>query len=176
MMNEVWKDVVGYEGCYQVSNFGRIRSTKRVTFDGRKRKEMIRAPSYDPDGYLTVNLSKDGISKTQRIHRLVATAFIPNPNGYSQINHKDENKSNNCVENLEWCTCEYNLKYGNRLRKVSGENHPRAKLTYEIVKEIRRSYKPRDPEYGAHALSRKYNVGYNNIGKIVRNEIWKFTE
>lgn len=114
-----------------------------------------------------------GKARTHRIHRLVATAFIPNPLRLNQINHKDEIKTNNNVENLEWCDVKYNINYGTRNQKVSGENSCRAKLSKEDVMYIRRHYKPRHKEYGAVALARKFNVYHGNIGKIVRREIWK---
>ena len=98
-MIEEWRDVPGYEGLYEVSNFGRVR-----------RNGKILKPSKDKDGYLQVSLSKNGI-KTTTIHRLVARAFIPNPQNLPQVNHKDEDKTNNTVDNLEWCTREYNMNY-----------------------------------------------------------------
>lgn len=109
-MEEIWKDVAGYEGYYQVSNLGRIRHIK---FD---RLLKLCCDSY---GYLIVVLSKGGIHRTRTVHRLVAKAFIPNESNYVQVNHKDENKQNNCVENLEWCDNKYNCNYGKRNKKIS---------------------------------------------------------
>lgn len=116
---EIWKDVVGFEGKYQISNYGRI---KRLTYaiirsNGKKQtwKEKILNPTKDASGYYgirscTKNNIKNGTMITLRIHRLVAEAFIPNPNNYNHINHIDGNKLNNRVDNLEWCTNEYNIK------------------------------------------------------------------
>lgn len=102
-MKEVWKDIKGYEGLYQVSNLGNVKSLK---FN----KEKILIPLFDKN-YLFIQLWKNGKYKRYKVHRLVAEAFIPNTNEYSCVNHKDENKQNNCVDNLEWCTNQYNIEY-----------------------------------------------------------------
>lgn len=113
-MNEIWKDVVGFEGLYQVSNLGNVKSLDRlVTYsDGRqithKGKEII---PLDNHGYLRVSLSKNGEKKEYRVHRLVALAFIPNPDNKPYVNHLDEVKSNNFVDNLEWSTKDENFNY-----------------------------------------------------------------
>lgn len=115
MEEEVWKDVVGYEGNYLVSNLGRIKTVLHiVTYKGRSyiSKERIMSLQYDAYGYLQVRLSKDAVKKTQKVHRIVAIAFIPNPNNLPEINHKDEIKTNNRVGNLEWCDRKYNMQYG----------------------------------------------------------------
>lgn len=121
---EIWKDIDGYEGIYQVSNEGRIKSLEKTWISGkhktiRHQQEKILKNSKDSYGYFVVGLSKGGKSKTLKVHRLVAEAFIPNPNGYKTINHKDENPENNSVSNLEWCTQAYNNTYGGRTRKTS---------------------------------------------------------
>ena len=117
--NEIWKDVAGYEGFYQVSNKGNVRSVARKDSIGRKRDGRILKPRYDKDGYLNVGLCKNGKSKTKNVHRLVAESFIPNPKGFLEINHKDESKSNNRVENLEWCTREHNMNHGTLIERSS---------------------------------------------------------
>ena len=101
-MIEVFKDVPGYEGLYQVSNLGNVKSL----ITGK-----ILSPGIDKGGYLKVSLYKSGEYKKLLVHRLVAIAFIPNPSNYPEVNHKDENKQNNCVDNLEWCTSQYNREY-----------------------------------------------------------------
>ena len=105
-MNEIWKDIVGYEGLYQVSNLGNV---KRINFF---KKERFVIPCSNGSGYLYVSLSKNNKRKNFYIHRLVATAFIENHDNLPVINHKDENRSNNSVDNLEWCTQKYNCNYG----------------------------------------------------------------
>ena len=119
---EVWKDIQGYEGLYQVSNKGRVRSIDRLIIQksgGNKcRKGQLLKPTVQ-NGYYKVALAKYNKKTNFRVHRLVADAFIPNPNNWSFINHIDENKSNNNAENLEWCTRQYNNNYGHRNEKIS---------------------------------------------------------
>ena len=115
---EKWKDIKGYEGYYQISNLGRIKSLPRDVGSNRCKKETIMKTSIDKDGYEHLVLCKDGKQKHFRVNRLVAQAFIPNPNNYPVVNHKDENKTNNDVKNLEWCTNEYNHNYGTRNERV----------------------------------------------------------
>ena len=115
---EIWKPVVGFEGYYEVSNRGRVRSLDRtvVMKDGKKRftrGKMLKPVVYNGKRhYHGVVLSKEGYHKRHSIHRLVAQAFIPNQDNLPEINHKDEDKTNNCVENLEWCDRKYNNAYG----------------------------------------------------------------
>ena len=104
---EIWKDIEGYEGLYQVSNTGKIKSLK--SWGGNN--ERIMKPRNQGTGYLSIGLSKDKKCRQFLVHRLVAQAFIPNPNNYDFVNHKDENKTNNVIENLEWCTKSYNSIY-----------------------------------------------------------------
>ena len=119
-MNEIWKDIAGYEQLYQVSNIGRVKSLERkVKWKNGYRivSEKIIKQIKDKDGYLKVNLNKGGIKKNIRVHRLVCYAFIPNQENFTEVNHKDECKTNNNVENLEWCTREYNNSYGTRKQR-----------------------------------------------------------
>lgn len=106
---EIWKNVVGYEGYYEVSSMGRVRNfeTKHVL------KHFLCS------GYPRVGLRRENKKNGMYIHRLVATAFIPNPNNYPQVNHRDETRHNNNVENLEWCTCQYNLAYGTARERMT---------------------------------------------------------
>lgn len=101
---ETWKPIKDYEELYKISNDGRIKSFH----NGRERIMKLNPHT---KGYLKVQLSFNGTIKAKYIHRLVAQAFIPNPNNYPQVNHKDENKSNNCVSNLEWCDNQYNINH-----------------------------------------------------------------
>lgn len=112
METEIFRDVEGYEGLYQISNEGIVKS---IWFG----KERILKPRKDRGGYYTVGFWKDRKLKWYKVHRLVATAFIPNPDNLPQVNHKDECKTNNTVENLEWCTQEYNNNYGVRNEKAT---------------------------------------------------------
>lgn len=120
MNEEIWKDIKEYEGIYQISNFGRVKSLYR-TIKGRWGetivKQKILKPVKDKDGYLIVTLCNNGNQRTHRIHRLVAVAFLDNINNFPFINHKDENKQNNCVDNLEWCTAKYNTNYGSSIKR-----------------------------------------------------------
>lgn len=122
-MNEIWKDIEGYEGYYQVSNFGRVKSLERVCRHplGGTRKVNEKIMKFDVNkkwGYLRVQLSKHGIDNKYLVHRLVAQAFIDNPNNYEVVNHKDQNPSNNHSQNLEWCTIQYNNTYGDKIKKM----------------------------------------------------------
>lgn len=102
-MREIWRDIKGYGGLYLVSNCGRVYGNESHTF---------LKPYRNYNGYLKVDLYKDGKRVKYFVHRLVAETFIPNPNNYPQVNHKDENKENNFVSNLEFCDCKYNINYG----------------------------------------------------------------
>lgn len=125
---EVWKDIKGYEGVYQISNTGKVKSLsryiKRNTGLG-KTEEAIKKPVVKANGYLGVGLWKNKKVKNFTIHRLVAIHFLENPNNYKYVNHKDEDKTNNNVENLEWCDILYNANYGtgNERRSLSNLNN-----------------------------------------------------
>lgn len=122
MDKEIWKDVPGYEGLYQVSSKGRVRSMDRIVSykeTTQFKKGKILLPMIAGANYLYVNLWKNNKRKYVSVHRLVALAFIPNPKGLKQVNHKDEDKTNNNVSNLEWCDAKYNINYGNTRKKIS---------------------------------------------------------
>ena len=112
-MEEIWKDIEGYDGVYQISTFGRVRK-KVKTKNGYDVLFMQPSKAKGERYYYIVKLSKNNKKTTHFIHRLVAQAFIPNPDKLPQVNHKDENPANNCADNLEWCTTKENNRYGSR--------------------------------------------------------------
>lgn len=115
MLTEIWKDISEFNGKYQVSNLGHVRNTNNLNDnDGG-----VLHPGALYNGYYRVTLSNGENTKREYVHRLVAKAFIDNPNNYPQINHKDENRLNNNVDNLEWCTDKYNANYGNHNKHIS---------------------------------------------------------
>ena len=130
-MEEIWKDIEGYEGLYQVSNFGNVKSLSKMWKSGSGyyiQKEIILKQQLKSKRYLGVGLTKNKKWKNFLVHRLVAEAFLENPNHYNQINHIDCNKLNNNIENLEWCSQEQNLEhaYKNGLltkRRLSNEKY-----------------------------------------------------
>lgn len=117
-MEEIWKDVKGYEGIYQVSNCGRVRRLDRITAQGHFLHGRILKPDVNKLGYHIAAFSKNGVKERIRVHRLVAMHFLDNKDNLPVINHKDENPSNNHVDNLEWCTMMYNNLYNDRHKKV----------------------------------------------------------
>ena len=143
----VRKPVVGYEGYYEVDQFGRVFSVERVVSvddNGRKYEKRVSGKQMKQclknNGYKSVSLTKGGVTKAFYVHRLVAEAFIPNPDNLPMVNHKDEDKTNNFVENLEWCTNNYNINYGTARKrqadKIRGIPH-----TEEHKKKISESMK-----------------------------------
>ena len=123
VFSEKWVDIPCYEGYYQVSSFGRVRTLDRylpATNGGKQlRKGCVIQPSTMPNGYLMVSLHKGGKSVSKYVHRLVASAFVPNPLDLKEVNHKDEDKTNNRLDNLEWCTHRYNINYGTAAKRIS---------------------------------------------------------
>lgn len=119
-MKEIWKDIKDYEGLYQVSNLGRVKSLSRIAKLRnvvRKVPERLLKPTIGGRGYLYVGLGKEGKTNRIAVHILVAKTFIENTLNLPFINHKDEDKTNNCVDNLEWCTPKYNINYGTRNKR-----------------------------------------------------------
>lgn len=174
--NEVWKDVIGFEGLYHVSSLGRVKAVCKKIANRRYSTERIKIlPErlIRPSGrrYKTVCLFIDGTRFYKLVHRLVAAAFIPNPANKPEVNHKDGNKTYNSVSNLEWVTkSENELHCIHVLGKLvpKGENHSSTKLTFKQVCEIRRKYIPR--EYSTRKLASEYNVSNSRIVHIVNNK------
>lgn len=136
MMGEEWKEVYGFDILFEISNKGRVR-TKHHGKQGYKKEYRYIEPTDNGNGYLRMNVRQNNHPKTIYIHRLVADAFVENPNKYCEVNHKDENKHNNVAENLEWCLHRYNCNYGTRNEKCGGKKQIRCKETgiiYESVK------------------------------------------
>lgn len=162
---EIWRNISNYEGLYQISNFGRVKSLG----NDKLRKEKILKQTKNKKGYLRVIFCKKGIIKAFQVHRLVANTFIPNPNNFHCVNHKDENKENNCVENLEWCTYQYNLNYGTcQQRRVSNIDFKN--------RTVNTDYKARtiNTDYKAIAEKQSKRVyQYSKDGELVA--IWNST-
>lgn len=118
-MEELWKDVIGHEGIYKISNKGKVLRIEGKDSLGRPRKERIIKPKQNNRGYWQIRLYKNGKTENWLLHRLVAKNFIENPNNLSQVNHKDENKDNNTPENLEWCDNFYNRHYGTGILRMA---------------------------------------------------------
>ena len=150
-INEIWKDCKGYEGKYQVSNLGRVWSIKT---------QRYLKGSYDKDGYHQVCLTaKNGKSKKEFIHRLVALAFLSNPNNLPQVNHKDENKDNNCVDNLEWISIKDNANHGTRNKRISKANSIPV-YCFELDKTF----------YGAMEAARELGLNNSSISKACKGK------
>lgn len=172
-MKEIWKDIKEYEGLYQVSNFGRIKSLPRKGTYAR-----ILKPSTNKDGYLQVHLCKNGKLKTFLVHRLVAEAFLDNPNNLPQVNHKDENPQNNNVENLEFCSAKYNTNFGNRNKKIA-EKMTNGKLSKKVLQYTLDGQFVREWESTAECGRNGFNQGHICSccqGKIKKhhNFIWRY--
>ena len=168
-MKEIWKDIKGYEGLYQVNNYGKIKSLYNYRGKGNILKSRIKKD------YYTIGLRKNNKRKWYSIHRLVAQAFIPNPNNLPVVNHKDENKLNNNVDNLEWCTVAYNNNYGIRQEKVKNTN----KLKKEVCK-LNKNGEILDVYKSIREASEFNNINISCISKCINKKrsfaggyIWK---
>lgn len=164
-MKELWKDVEGYEGLYMISNLGRVKS---LHGSGRILKQSGTI-------YLHVSFNKNGVQKGFLVHRLVGLAFIPNPDGKPEINHKDGDKHNNSVDNLEWVTPQENQLHSIRTGlKEHGENAANNKLTAFEVAEIRKRYVPNKRGCGCRTLAKQYGVNSGTIWNIVNGKYWRW--
>lgn len=166
---EVWKDIEGYEGYYQVSSLGRIKSLIRKSTGTNTTKESFIKPFISLKGYFTYRLSKKGVSKNYLLHRILAIAFIPNPDNKKCINHKNGIRLDNRLENLEWTTYSENSKHGFISNKRKNTNR---KLTEEQVNEIKKellNYKIGD----GVRLSKKYGVSTFIISLIKVGKSYK---
>lgn len=167
---EEWRDIEGFEGFYKISNYGRVKS-----FHFRKNKVKILIPYVTPNGYLMVSLHKSKIKKKITIHRLVAKAFIPNPENLPAVDHKFGIKFDNYAGNLEWVSYAENssraINMG--LLKFKGEDNPSAIISNEDAAYCRSVYIRRDKEFGAAALARRFGITKSSMCKIVNGKSYK---
>ena len=178
---EPWRPVPGYEGIYDVSSKGRIRRIHSPNGHHKETLYGILEPVINRYGYHRITLSKNNIRINYSVHRLVALAFIENPNNKPFINHIDGNKVNNTVENLEWCTSGENNRHAfatglNRyhpefLPSLRGEDNPKSILTEKAVREIKELLKTK--QYTQHEIGRMYGVSNYAICDIKRGKSWK---
>lgn len=156
--------IKGYKYLYSINRKGEIYS-----YHSNKLMKLMK----DKDGYLKVNLSKNGKSRKYIVHRLVAQTFLENPNKFPQVNHKNGIKDDNRVENLEWCTVSSNHKHAFKigLKNHKGSKHPNSKLTEKEVLNIRRYYKIKN--ITQQELANKYNVDRKTIGRIINRVTWR---
>ena len=168
-MDEIWRDIQGYKGLYQISNKGRVKSLKCG-------KERILKPGIDGYGYMFVCLYNDNARKYFKIHRLVTQAFVSNPENKPQVNHLDENKKNNCVDNLEWATAKENNNFGTRNERA-GYSLSIPIIQYSKSGEFIREWT------GAHEVERVLGIDNSHIiacckGKLKSSGgfIWRYKE
>lgn len=175
-MKEIWKDIEGYEGYYQVSNLGNVR---RLNKDYRSAKYKYLKPKIEKNGYLRVCLYKKTIHKFYSIHRLVALTFIPNPDNKPTVNHINGKKDDNRIENLEWATYSENELHSiyvlknnkntqNQRQSASIIGKSTRKLTMLQALEIKKEYK----KISRKELSKKYKVSVSTINKIIQNKTY----
>lgn len=165
MQNEIWKDVVGYENIYQISNLANVRSVDRVVLTRRgpkKYKSKLLTPHIANSGYKEIRLNNSDGGKTYLLHRLVALAFLENPDKCKIVNHIDGDKTNAIAENLEWCDYSKNNKHA----YDSELNTNKKIISQETRSEIREIYFSQ--KITQSKLARRYNVSQNTISKIVR--------
>lgn len=179
-MNEVWKSVKGYEGIYEVSNTGLVKSLSRPRYCGRAgykpriTKEQLKVANIDRLGYPRISLSKDGKTKKGYLHRLVAEAFLKPTDEKNEVNHKDGNKANNNVDNLEWCSRRENMLHSFRTglkTAKKGQENVTAKLKTTQVSEIKKH--AREGTMSQREMAETYKVTIATINYIVNGKTWK---
>lgn len=178
-MIETWKEIKGYRETYEVSNFGNVRTKDRIGARGHFCKGCDRKQHENSNGYLRVSLNLTGKRKDFFVHRLVAELYLNKEDGKEFVNHKDGNKQNNHIGNLEWCTRSENEKHAWKigLKNIEtlgtkGERHGMHKLEQKQVDWIRKHHKRNDKEFGTKALSLKLGVSPQTITNIVNNKNW----
>lgn len=183
MNKEIWKPIPGYEGCYEISTYGQIKSLDRyVTFNSRVSHDgQITVPKhgkiisqrYLSKGrrYLLATLfNADSVRKDCQVHRLVAITFIPNPDNLPCVNHKDENPENNHVNNLEWCTVRYNANYGTRNQRLA-EAQLVAQPSSRRVAQINIDGSIYRVFYSQKAVARYYNISAASVSRVCLGKI-----
>lgn len=184
MENEEWRPVKDYEEAYEVSNMGRVRSLKRKVRNRHPTGQVVKGRFVKlcvSNGYHVMNLWKSNKHRTVRVHRLVAEAFIENPFNYPEVNHINLVRSDNRVENLEWCTHRGNMKHAYDHGKIPiGDRHKCAKLTNENVLEIRDAFSKenniglrRARDGFVRELSERFNVSRSAISQVINNVRWR---
>lgn len=170
-MQEIWKDIKGYEGLYQISNLGNVKSFPRK--GTHTIKERIIKFTKSNKGYCIAVLKNNYVQKALSVHRLVAQAFIPNPDNLPQVNHIDGNKLNNCVDNLEWCTNKQNRKHASKNHLLFTRHINQYDLDGNFIKEW----------YSVMEASKFYDINCNSLRSACRSKkgiykgfIWKYVE
>lgn len=171
-MTEVWKPIKGYEGLYEVSNYGKVKTLRKMSGTCYRKEHELSLNRLSVDGYVRIALRKNDKSWETKLHRLVAEAFIPNPLNKKTVNHIDGNKLNNRADNLEWADRHEQLAHAYRLG-LKKPVHTNRKLSDEAVRYIRKKYKRQSTEFGTVALSKKFGVSNCVIGLIVRGKAYK---
>lgn len=164
------KPIKNFENLYAITDKGEVITLKR---DSYVKKERISKGYKNKKGYMVFDFRRRG-GKVRPIHRLVAEAFIPNPNNLPQVNHKDGNKTNNCVDNLEWCNNSYNQihAFANNLQKGNFK-HPNSKLKYEDVIYIKHNYQKGVLGKGIRSMAKRFNVCDSTIKQILNGSSYK---
>ena len=173
---EVWKDIQGYEGLYQISNKGKVKSLSRLIGSCWRKESILSNNRLTKDGYVRISLCKNSVAKENRLHALVAKHFIINDSNKETVNHIDGKKLNNAVYNLEWSTREENMQHAYKLglKKPSrGSSNSQAKLTDSDVGYIRKSYIRQSKEFGTVALGKKFGLTNAAVGLVIRGETYK---
>lgn len=173
---EIWKPIVGFEGLYEISSFGNIKSLQRLTYysDGRvfNQPEIIKSVRKQKDGYVMVTLSKETKKFNIRVHNLVADHFIPKEEGRNCINHKDGNKSNNSISNLERCTYKENSLHAVKTGLIKqGKESPHSKLKESDILEIRKIYVENNETM--ERIGSRFGISFQNVSQIINRKTWK---
>lgn len=163
-----WKEIEGFEGRFSISDCGIIKNE----LTGKELKTTVTRKGYHQVS--TKPFGRNGKTKVFKIHREVALAFLPNPDGKPTVNHIDGDKDNNHISNLEWATVKENIQHAfdNNLSNNKGNRNPASKIDINIAEQIKKEYIPKHREYGARALGRKYGLCHQHISRIANGIYW----